>query len=339
MNSEPRSTNLRFGLIRLVVTLSVWLMPVLAFAQVEPATEAVAAPARRAAQPAPSLWDLTVQGGIFMIPLAITSVVVIVYAIERAVGLRRKKIVPPELVLAIRDLSLDENGFDPRAGYELCQKYPSALANIIRVALLKAGRPYSELEKAVEDSVARESGQMAHNIRPINVIVSVAPLIGLLGTVQGMIMAFMVTSTTTATGSEKAQELAQGIYTALVTTFAGLCVAIPAVLIAHSLEGRIERLLGEIEDVFSLLLPHFERFEGKVRVRRAVDESGSSGILVRNLAAKSPTTSPAGAAVPTAARDVLVEPKPGKTKGLWGVMKAGSGSSPADDQNESIADS
>jgi biopolymer transport protein ExbB len=115
---------------------------------------------------------------------------------------------------------------------------------------------------------------MAQNIRPINVAVSISPMLGLLGTVQGMIMAFMVISTSTSTGAAKGQELAQGIYTALITTFAGLCVAIPAIVIANMLEGRIERLLRGMEDVFNEIVPLFERFEGKWRVTRKSDASG-----------------------------------------------------------------
>ena len=145
---------------------------------------------------------------------------------------------------------------------------------MIQAAILKVGRPHAELEKAVEDAVAREADEMAQNIRPINVAASIAPLLGLLGTVQGMILAFMVISTTASTGAAKGAELAQGIYTALVTTFAGLTVAIPAIIVANMLEGRIERLLRGMEDVFNEILPLFERFEGKWRVMLKSDASG-----------------------------------------------------------------
>ena len=158
---------------------------------------------------------------------------------------------------------------------------------------------------------------MADNLRPINVSASVAPLIGLLGTVQGMIMAFMVTSTTTATGAAKGQELASGIYTALVTTFGGLCIAIPAVLIASWLESRIDRLLRDMEDVFLEILPQFERYEGKLRIRRTVD---GEGVLVKGTTAK-PAAAPAKpvtASKPPAA----IEPPTPKGKGLWSVMGA-----------------
>lgn len=242
----------------------------------------------------PFVWDLAVQGGIFMIPIAICSIVVVAFGIERRTGLRKSRIMPQRLLIALQQLNQENIGIDPRQAYEVCQKHRSPLANVIQAAILKVGRPHSELEKAVEDAVSREADEMAQNIRPINVSASIAPLIGLLGTVQGMIMAFMVISTTTATGSAKGAELAQGIYTALVTTFAGLCVAIPAIILANMLEGRIERLLRGMEDVFNEILPLFERFEGKWRVIR---KSDASGVVLKGTTAKS-DAAPAAASAP-----------------------------------------
>jgi biopolymer transport protein ExbB len=227
-----------------------------------------------APEPLPAIWKLGVQGGIFMIPIGICSIVVVAFAIERRMALRKSTIIPRRLLQELQQLNQDANGVDPRLAYDVCRKYKSPLSRIIEAAILKVGRPQAELEKAVEDAVDRESAELSRNLRPINTCISVAPLLGLLGTVQGMILAFMVISTTTATGAAKGQELAQGIYTALVTTFAGLCVAIPAIMIGNSLEGRIETLLRSMEDVFNEIIPLFERFEGKWRVMRKSDASG-----------------------------------------------------------------
>ena len=225
-------------------------------------------------QPLPFLWNLAVQGGVFMIPIALCSIVVLAFAIERRLGLQKSRIIPRGLLVSLQKLNQQNNGIDPRLAYDECQKFRSPLGRVIQAAILKVGRPHAELEKAVEDAVAREADEMAQNIRPINVAASIAPLLGLLGTVQGMILAFMVISTTAATGAAKGAELAQGIYTALVTTFAGLTVAIPAIIVANMLEGRIDRLLRGMEDVFNEILPLFERFEGKWRVMLKSDASG-----------------------------------------------------------------
>lgn len=253
----------------------------------------------------PSVWDLAVQGGIFMVPIAMCSIVVAAYGIERWIALRTKKIAPPELIARLHALSTEEKGIDPRQAYEVCREFPSPLARIIEMGILKVGRPHAELEKAVEDAAAREADDMAGNIKPINTAAVLGPQLGLIGTVQGMIMAFMVTSTTTATGAAKGQELAAGIYTALVTTFAGLCVSIPAIIVATMLESRIERLLRGMENVFDHVLPQFERFEGKYRVSL---NSDASGVVLKGTAAK-----------PAATKSVS-EVAPAAPKSLWGVM-------------------
>lgn len=308
----------------LIVTLLCFLSALMsAWAQESPAPSAepqstiqepaVATPvhptnARPAQQGLPSIWDLAVQGGIFMAPIALCSVVVAVYGIERFVGLRLKKIAPSDLISKLYALSTEEKGIDPRQAYEVCREHPSPLARIIEMGILKVGRPHAELEKAVEDAAAREADGMAANLKPINTAAVLGPQLGLIGTVQGMIMAFMVTSTTTATGAAKGQELAAGIYTALVTTFAGLCVSIPAIIIATMLESRIERLLRGMEDVFDHVLPQFERFEGKYRIALNSDASGVvlKGTVPKATASRSPVTEePATANAP---------------KGLWGVM-------------------
>lgn len=221
----------------------------------------------------PSLWDLAVQGGWFMIPIGIASVVTMVFTMERLVGLRKARLLPRDLINVLRSM-IAESSVTPQKLYEAAQLRRSPLARVVKAAVLKAGRPLTEVEKSVEDAVEREIATMTRNLRPINVVASISPLIGLLGTVQGMIMAFMVTSTTSSTGTAKAQELAHGIYTALVTTFAGLLVAVVSVVLANYLEGKIERLLREMEAIFLDLLPHLERFEGRLRVSEATGPDG-----------------------------------------------------------------
>ena len=229
----------------------------------------------------PTLWDMAVQGGWFMIPIAMASIVTILFTLERLAGLRRNRIMPPAFITQLRNLMLEPQK-DPRKVWQVCQDHPSPLSNVVRAAILKTGRPHAEVEKAVEDAVERETDEMTRNMRPINVVASISPLLGLLGTVQGMILAFMVTSTTTSTGTAKAQELAHGIYTALVTTFAGLCVAVVSVVLANFLEGRIEGLLRKMEAIFLDLLPQLERFEGRLRVSTTLAEDSSIRVKLKS---------------------------------------------------------
>jgi biopolymer transport protein ExbB len=315
-DSDKASRN-RLRLFVLAFGLMFALMPMLGQAQdgvVAPEPETVEA---GSGTTMPSLWDLAVQGGLFMIPIGLASIVVVAFTLERLIGLRLSKIMPPELLVDLRKLNAG-NGIDPREAYGICQKYPSPLANAVQAAVLKVGRPHAELEKSVEDAVARESADMARNFRPINVVATIAPLLGLIGTVQGMIQAFMVISSTTSTGTAKAQELAHGIYTALVTTFAGLVVAVVAVLLANFLEGRLDRILRSMEELFLDLVPQFERYEGKFRVSRTQnDESGESGILLKGTARKAPAR--AETEVQFASDDDAVNAG-GRPRSLWGVM-------------------
>ena len=171
-------------------------------------------------------------------------------------------------------------------------KYPSTASTVIRAVLLKIGRPHAELEQTLREVNEREAAKLYKNVRPIELQVSIAPLLGLLGTVQGMILAFFVTANADL-HVNKAEQLAQGIYVALVTTFAGLCVAIPAAVLAHYFEGRIQTLFRDLDEFVLAMLPQWERFEGKLRVnrqqlsRRTRDASGAS-----SAGARSPTISP-----------------------------------------------
>jgi len=231
-----------------------------------------------------TLWQLFLAGGFLMWPIVAMSLVVVTFGIERLIALRRRRIVPPELASELN--ALEAGKFDPRAAYRICQEHPSVAGRVIQALLEKIGRPLPEMERTVEVAKEREAERLYANVRPISLAVSVTPLLGLLGTVQGMILAFYTTANLEA-GANRAAELAQGIYVALITTFAGLCVAIPAAIIAHYLEGCILKGFRQIDTVIDGVLPQLERFEGKGRVTSA------------QLAAPPPPPRPAPAPLPT----------------------------------------
>jgi biopolymer transport protein ExbB len=223
--------------------------------------------------PRKNLFELQLEGGPLMIPIAFMAILMVTFGIERMLALRRRKVLPPELVQELGELAARKGGLDPRKAYRVCQQHPSAAASVIRATLLKVGRPHSEVEHAVVDASEREAARLYKNVRPINLATAVSPLLGLLGTVQGMIEAFALTAAGIA-GVNKAEQLAGGIYVALVTTFAGLCVAIPGAMLSHYFEGRIQSLFRDIDELLLGLLPQLERFEGKLRMSRsAVEES------------------------------------------------------------------
>jgi len=217
--------------------------------------------------PSMNLLDLLIRGGIFMIPILLMSVVTVYFAIERWIALQRSRIVPRDLTEGLAQLTERPGGLDPRLAYRFCQKHRSVAANVLRAVLLKVGRPLDELEKAATSASEREAAVLYNNVRFLNLSTAISPLLGLLGTVWGMIQAFFVTSQ--AIGGAKANQLAGGIYEALVTTLAGLCVAIPSAILAHRYEGKIQELFREIDDLVQSVLPQLERYEGKLRMTKA----------------------------------------------------------------------
>jgi biopolymer transport protein ExbB len=218
------------------------------------------------------------KSGPLIWPILGMSLLMVAFGIERLLGLRRRKVLPPALIGGLGKLAKRKGGLDPRQAYRVCQQYPSAAANVIKTMLLKVGRPHSELEHAVSEANDREAARLYANVRWLTLTAGVTPLLGLLGTVLGMIKAFFATASL-PTGVDKGQALAEGIYEALVTTAAGLSVAIPAFVLAHLLEGRIQKLFRELDETLLGMMPQLERFEGRLRV---------SPDQVKGLAADSP---------------------------------------------------
>jgi biopolymer transport protein ExbB len=247
----------------------------------EPTVEAegaVAAPAEdTGTRPADdmSMLELLYRGGGLMIPILAMSIMALVFTIERFLALRRRKVLPRELIEGLGELAAAPGGFDPRKAYRLCQAHPSACSTVIRAMLLKVGRPHSEVEHAVAEASDREAQRLYSNVRWLILAAAVAPLLGLLGTVWGMIRAFRDT-TLLAPGQNKADFLAEGIYVALVTTLGGLSVAIPSAILAHYFEGRIQSLFHQIDELLFNLLPQIERYEGRLRVNRQTLGDGTA---------------------------------------------------------------
>ncbi len=222
-----------------------------------------------------SLFDLLYKGGGFMIPILGMSVLVVMFSVERCLGLRTSKVMPPDLIEQLGRLGGAAGGFDPRQAYRICQKYPSAASSVIRAMLLKVGRPHSEVEHAVTEASDREAERLYANVRWLNLAAAVTPLLGLLGTVWGMIRAFHGT-TKLLPGENKTEYLAEGIYIALITTLGGLIVAIPAAIFAHYLEGRVQKLFHQIDELLFNLLPQVEKYEGRVRFSRQLGDASQT---------------------------------------------------------------
>ncbi len=197
----------------------------------------------------PSILELLRRGGALMYPLYLASFIMAAFGIERAIGLQRRRILPPDVISRIREVSAHPHGpVDVKKLLEDIAHSDTPIVRIVRAGLCKAYRPATEIEKAIEDAGAKEVAKMRRNCKVLSITASVSPLLGLLGTVLGMIKAFMtVASQEAALG--RTELLASGIYQALITTATGLCIAIPSLVLYHIFIDRVERLVIEMDDI------------------------------------------------------------------------------------------
>ncbi|MEM7308199.1 MAG: MotA/TolQ/ExbB proton channel family protein [Planctomycetota bacterium] len=192
-----------------------------------------------------SVFDMVMNGGPLMVPIALCSVVALAYTVERSVRLRPGELGTKRLGRDILD-AVERDG--PQAGLKVCKERKKPLARILGAGLGRFGSPMMEVEKAVEDAGEREVRRLSANLRPLVVVGMIAPLLGLLGTVWGMIEAF--SSIALQDGLGKPELLASGISQALITTAAGLAIAIPAQAIYYFFRGRIDRFVRSSEDLY-----------------------------------------------------------------------------------------
>jgi biopolymer transport protein ExbB len=263
------------------------------------------ASANRAGPPAPTqtnlqgsnlnILELLRQGGGIMAVIGVISLMVVAVGFERLFALRRGKLYPGGLRREVRRASEESGPFQPHTLFETAERYRCAGSRILQDMLRKLGRPLPEVEAALAEGTQREADRLYGNVRWLTLAAAVTPLIGLLGTVWGMIIAFHDT-TQLGAGSNKAEYLAEGIYVALVTTLGGLAVAIPAAIIAHFFEGRITKMLALIDTELRRLMPRFESQEGRTRY-----DLNERGLFRRDSAGSTPGSTPAAESAKRAA--------------------------------------
>jgi biopolymer transport protein ExbB len=221
-----------------------------------PTLAAPAPPVRTSAAPQPperTLLDWYWAGGVFMHPIALCSVIALAIVVERLIALRRSATAPADFLPGLKQVVRDiDTGRDAALAY--CAAQDHALARVVAAGVRRAPRGFEAMEKAMEDQGASETIKLRRNMRVLYAIASVATLLGLIGTIQGMIYAFREAE---AVGTGKFAPLAKGIYVALVTTFAGLLVAIPVTVAYYFLAGRIERIVSRLNDAAGEFLDHF----------------------------------------------------------------------------------
>jgi len=192
--------------------------------------------------------DLITKSGPLFYALALCSLIATVVTIERILALRRSRVMPRHIVDVVESV---QPGKDLSVAIDMCRNNPSVLADILGAGLANAERPWEEMRDAVLDAGRQETPALERNLYWLQTVAQAAPLLGLLGTVFGMIKMFAATS---LAGLGDAKTLSEGISEAMFTTAEGLCIGIPALFAYNYLAARSERYILEIEAYASRLV-------------------------------------------------------------------------------------
>lgn len=252
-NREFRSARLRATLTA-VLAVAI-LLTCQTLAQDQPTTST--APDSPTAQTAPGQTQKS-PGGIptdplgiadamgrpFTVAFALASIIGVWSVIERLVMLRRRRVIPRAFVDRFL-MHLRAGRMDKTEAISICQQNDSPMADVFMHGIRKWGRPSVEVEQAVLDGGERQVSQLRKGLRVLNGVSTLSPLIGLLGTVVGMIRSFNDIATAGTMG--QTETLANGIALALLTTAVGLLIAIPAMTAWLYLAGRVDSIVMEMD--------------------------------------------------------------------------------------------
>ena len=191
------------------------------------------------------MWDVIQKGGPLMYLIILCSIVALAVVIERLYHLNRAKIDIDKFMESISNI-LKRNRI--MEAIDLCEKSPGPIAHIIKAGILKHDRSRQEIKEAIEDAGIYEVPRLEKNLGALATIAHISPLLGLLGTVTGMVRAFqIIQEKATSLNPVSPGNLAGGIWEALITTAAGLIVAIPTFVAYNYLVSRVKNFIVEME--------------------------------------------------------------------------------------------
>lgn len=196
-----------------------------------------------------------------MYPLLLASIIGLTIIIERLVNLRKKKILVPEIIAVLDKINEIENFSLVRS---VCEKFAGPFSQIAMSCLDNRDLPQEELRILIEDEGRQQVRSLNRGLGVIETIAGIAPLMGLLGTVLGMIKVFDIIQTL---GVGQARALSGGISEALITTAAGLMIGIPALIFYNYLSSRSDSLILDIEKYTVLLLNKIVRLNNKTEAK------------------------------------------------------------------------
>ena len=201
-----------------------------------------------------SAFDVFADSGVIGMLIVLLSIVALALIIENFVSLKRDKLAPPELIDEVQAL-FDEEQF--QEAMELCENEPSFFTRVAGAGIAKVGHSFDTIEKSIEEMGDEEAIRLHQKIGWLSLIANLAPMMGLLGTVGGMVTAFEKIAS--SGGQASPAELAGGISMALLTTMFGLIVAIPTTAAFAFLRNRLVKTVIEVgaivEDMFDRFRP------------------------------------------------------------------------------------
>lgn len=189
-----------------------------------------------------SVIDLAVKGGFMMIPIVLSSFIAIYIFVERILTVNKANQSPDAFMGRIKEMVLrgDING-----AKLLCSQFDSPIARMIEKGVSRIGSPLKSIEAAIENVAKIELFKLEKNLSVLATVSGAAPMMGFLGTVIGMVEAFI--SIAQEEGSVSPKLLSSGIYTAMITTVAGLIVGIMAYLAYNYLVTRVSKVVHKME--------------------------------------------------------------------------------------------
>ncbi|TYB33717.1 MAG: MotA/TolQ/ExbB proton channel family protein [Flexistipes sinusarabici] len=194
------------------------------------------------------MLEILEKGGVLMYPILLLSIISLAVFLERLISLRKNRYVPKNFMDKLYVFLRNKSFQDARS---LCDMNSCAIGDISKTILDNLDLPISRLMELSEEAGRFQAKKLERFLPTLQTIANIAPLLGLLGTVIGMIKTFIVIS---QQGVGNAQALAGGISEALLTTAAGLSVAIPTVIFYHIINSRSERVVYELEGATSNIL-------------------------------------------------------------------------------------
>jgi len=194
------------------------------------------------------MLELFERGGIMMYPLALASLLALALVIERLIALRKKKIIIPEILAVVKNFSTVK---DVDLAKSMCAKFDSPFSNIINLSLEHHSLPKPELRELIEDQGRQEIRKLEKGLVALETIAAISPLMGLLGTVIGMVHVFDVIKDQ---GIGQTAALSGGISEALLTTVSGLFVGIPVLIAYYYFSSKADDLILDIEKYSNQLI-------------------------------------------------------------------------------------